>query len=415
MCFKLLLAGVGHQVGFNTQLLVESTSAPGRALCVQVEADVDMLVQDKWAAPQSSKDCETSDINIRLRPKVPLLDEPLKRLLRDLLRETLRAQPGQILPDRHRHLACTVARARLCRQRGFRDARWFGHHVEQVFLGRGNPPRLRGAARRRMLSRGCNIINTRLNALSTLHGSGTRGTADSDISWDHGSWEHPPLPAAEKLSPLCPAAALPLGSVGDLPPFSIVSGDAILLDLNVPDSISLSTSALLPAIPQLAQVLPGSLPLELRVRVANEPVVAVRDGRATATLQASIDVFSPLLQSSQQLLFSIDTDVVLSIIPSVSDGKLQISLALDSIQLTRAPLRLSPLSVSPLAAWLKQVLAAAYVPAINDALRVSVPLPNVLSTGLGNARVDITDAEESADQSSLKTSCPGASSTLLAV
>uniref|UniRef100_A0A8B9MT34 Lipid-binding serum glycoprotein C-terminal domain-containing protein n=1 Tax=Accipiter nisus TaxID=211598 RepID=A0A8B9MT34_9AVES len=373
------LPGFGHEVGFNTQLLLESTSAPGRALCVQVEADVVMLVQDKWAALQSNEDCKTLDINIRVRPKVPLLDQPLKSLLSDVLREV-----------------------------------------------------------------GCNIVNSRLNVASTLLGSRT--------------------------------PAFPLGALGNLPPFSIISSDAIQLDLNllagdaeggmvtstqgpplaatvllatghppllrlpqrtlsallepmqgqgafslsitdsmVPDSISLSTSALLPLIPQLAKVLPGSLPLELRVRVANKPVVAVRDRRATATLKASVDVLSPLLQSSQKLLFSLDTDIVLNITPSVSDGKLQTSLALDSINLTRAPLRLDPLSVSPLAGWLKQVLAAAYVPAINDALRVSVPLPNILNTSLRNARVDITDADDSLNQTSLKGSCSGGPSTLLAV
>ena len=58
---------------------------------------------------------------------------------------------------------------------------------------------------------------------------------------------------------------------------------------------------------QLAKILPDSLPLELRVRVANKPVVAVRDKRATATLRASIDIFSPPLQSAQQPLFSLDT------------------------------------------------------------------------------------------------------------
>ncbi|KFW63477.1 BPI fold-containing family B member 3, partial [Pygoscelis adeliae] len=280
------LPGFGHQVGFNTQLLVESPSALGRALCVQVEADVVMLVQDKQAALQDNKDCKTFDINIRVRPKVPLLDQPLKRLLSDVLREA-----------------------------------------------------------------GCDIVNTRLNVVSTLLGSRT--------------------------------SALPLGALGDLPPFSIISGDAIQLDLNVsataspdpkafdlvslgnssecggyflsqralgilletaqgqgafnlsitnsmvPNSISLSTAALLPLIPQLAKIFPGSLPLELRVRVANEPVVAVRGRRATATLKASIDVFSPALQSSQKLLFSLDTDIVLNVIPSVSDGELRTSLTLD--------------------------------------------------------------------------------------
>ncbi|NXN36349.1 BPIB3 protein, partial [Rhinoptilus africanus] len=350
------LPGFGHQVGFNTQLLVESTGVPGRALCVQVEADVTMLIEDKWASLQNNKDCKILDINIRLRPNVPLLEEPLKRLLSDSLREVA-----------------------------------------------------------------CNVVNARLNVVNSLLGSRT--------------------------------PALPLGAVGDLPPFSIISRDAIQLDLNllggemqsgvvastqgsplaaslllatgrqprlslsqralrdlletaqaqgafnlsitnstVPNSISLSTSSLLPFIPQLARILPGSLPLELRVQVANEPVVAVRGRRATATLKASIDIFSPLLQSTQPL-FSLDTDIVLNIIPLVSDGKLRISLALDRPRkgLSNTDMHLLLLQLSALTGWLKQVLAAAYVPAINDALRVSIPLPNVLNTSLRNAKVDITD------------------------
>ncbi|NXQ82154.1 BPIB3 protein, partial [Nyctibius grandis] len=369
------LPGFGHHVGFNTWLLVETTSEPGEAPCVQVEADADMLVQHKWAAPQSSEDCKTFEINIHLstfyspatnlrhfllpvfllpRPKVPLVDEPLKHSLKDALRGV-----------------------------------------------------------------GCDIVNTRLDAVSTLLGSRT--------------------------------PALPLGALGDLPPFSILGGDAIQLhlhlnagdaeggavapaqgpslpatlllatghpprlslspralgvllepvrggafDLNitsamVPDSLLLSTSALLPLIPQLARVLPGSLPLELHVRVADEPVVAVTGRRATATLKASVAVLSPALQSSQRPLFSLDTDVVLNAIPSVSDGRLRLSLALDSVDLTRAPPGLDPRSVSQLEGWLKQVLMAAHVPAINDASAVSVPLPTILNTNLRSVKVDITD------------------------
>ncbi|NWI31863.1 BPIB3 protein, partial [Sula dactylatra] len=356
------LPGFGHQVGFNTQLLVESTSAPGRVICVQVEADVVMLVQDKWASLQNNKDCKTFYINVHVRPKVPLLDQPLKQFLSDVLSEV-----------------------------------------------------------------GCDIVNTKLNVVSALLGSR--------------------IPV------------LPLGALADLPPFSILSNDALQLDLKLPvgdaesgvvastqgppltatlllvtgrpPQLSLSQSALgvllepvqvqeafnlsitnsmvrhdTPLYPlaltspcpvQLTRTFPGSLPLELRVRVAKEPVVAVRGGRATATLKASIDFFSPPLQSSQKPLFSLDMDIVLNIIPSVSDDKLQVSLALDScfhpnnhcslLILTR----FLPLQVSPLAEWLKQVLEAAYIPAVNDALHVSVPLPNILNTSLNNTKVDITN------------------------
>ncbi|NXA80218.1 BPIB3 protein, partial [Thryothorus ludovicianus] len=345
------LPGFGHQVDFNTQLLVES-SVPGQPLCEQVEVDATMLVQDTWTAHQNAPNCKTVDISTHVRyepavrPRVPLLEEPLKRLLSNVLQDL-----------------------------------------------------------------GCNIINARLKVLSSLLGSRNQ--------------------------------VLPLGALGDLPSFSILSGDAIQMDLNLlsengragtmtptqglpltaslqlatgrPPRLSLSQdtlSALLeqvqgqgalnlsitswmesnsPLQGQLARVLPGSLPLELRVRVREEPVVTVRDGRATVTLKATIDAASPALQTPQGLLFSLDVDIVLSVTPSVSEGKLQTSLALDRPLLSSAADTSSSLQASSLAEWLKKVLTAVYVPSIKDALSVSVPLPNVLNTNLRNAEVDITD------------------------
>ncbi|XP_057892555.1 BPI fold-containing family B member 3-like [Melospiza georgiana] len=308
------LPGFGHQVDFKTQLLVES-SVPGQPLCQQVEVDATILVRDTWTPHQNALNCETVDITTHVRPRVPVLEEPLKRLLSNTLNDL-----------------------------------------------------------------GCNIINAKLKVLSSLLGSRNQ--------------------------------VLPLGALGDLPSFSILSGDAIQVDLNdtlsalleqgqgqgalnlsitslagsnsplqgqVTQSSSLTVSALFPFIPQL------------RVRVRDEPVVAVRDGRATVTLRATIDVSSPALQTPQGLLFSVDVDIVLNITPSVSDGKLQTSLALDSINLTRFPQSLDAASASSLAEWLKKVLTAVYVPSVQDALRVSVPLPNVLNTNLRNAEVAITD------------------------
>lgn len=97
------LPGFGHQVDFNTQLLVESRygvsirgmawrggvtislegrwsanvlscllcfpldSVPGQPLCEQVEVDVTMLVQDTWTAHQNALNCKTVDINTYVR------------------------------------------------------------------------------------------------------------------------------------------------------------------------------------------------------------------------------------------------------------------------------------------------------------------------------------------------------------
>ncbi|XP_077043651.1 uncharacterized protein LOC143695428 [Agelaius phoeniceus] len=128
------LPGFGHQVDFQTQLLVES-SVPGQPLCQLVEVDATILVRDTWMAPQNALNCKIVDINTRVRPRVPVLEEPLKRLLSNTLKDL-----------------------------------------------------------------GCNIINAKLKVLSSLLGSRNQ--------------------------------VLPLGALGDLPSFSILSGDAIQIDLN---------------------------------------------------------------------------------------------------------------------------------------------------------------------------------------
>ncbi|XP_064023440.1 BPI fold-containing family B member 3-like [Pogoniulus pusillus] len=390
------LPGFGHQLGFNTQLLVETTSATGKELCLQVEADADLLVQDKWAAPQSARDCQAVDISIRFRPKVPLLEQPLQRLLADALREK----------------GCNILNARL--------------GVLSSLLRPGSPALPLGAL-------------GDLPPFSITSGDSVQMDLDlppptQTSDWvtvrdpGTGSAEGSPLRATLLLATgRPPRLSLPQQALGALLEQSQEHGD---FDLNitnhlgnadahlqgqVPNSLSLSTAALFPFIPQLSRVLPGSLPLELHLRVAKKPEVAVRGRGATATLGASIAVVVPALQKGQRPLFSLDADITLSIVPSVQDGRLRISLALDSISLTRAPPRLDPASASSLAEWLKQVLASAYVPGIDDALSVSVPLPSFLSTNLRNVQVDITDAEPSSWQSSLAGSCPsGTPSRLLA-
>ncbi|NWS07101.1 BPIB3 protein, partial [Motacilla alba] len=360
------LPGFGHQVDFNTQLLVES-SVPGQPLCQQVEVDATMLVQDTWMAHQNALNCKTVDINTHVRPRVPVLEEPLKRLLSNALQDL-----------------------------------------------------------------GCNIINAKLKVLSSLLGSrnqvlplGALGDLPSFsiLSGDAIQMDLNLLSENAGDGMMTPRQGLPLSASLQLatgrPPRLSLSQDTLsalleqvqgqgALNLSitslmrlfpqVPQSSSLTVSALFPFIPQLSRALPGSLPLELRVRVSKEPVVTVRDGRATVTLKATIDVTSPALQTPQGLLFSVDVDIVLNITPSVSDGKLQTSLALDRTQLITLTWPdnhcsdTSPsLQASSLAEWIKKVLTAVYVPSVQDAFRVSVPLPNILNTNLRNAEVDITD------------------------
>ncbi|KAL2296935.1 hypothetical protein Nmel_014986 [Mimus melanotis] len=401
------LPGFGHQVDFNTQLLVES-SVPGQPVCEQVEVDATMVVQDTWTAHQNALNCKTVDIITHVRPRVPLLEEPLKRLLNNVLQDlgcniinaklkvlsSLLGSRNQVLPlgalgdlpsfsilsrdsiQMDLNLLSDNARAGMM-------APMQGLPLTAILqLATGRPPRL-------------SLSQDTLSALlEQVQGQGALNLTITSLMGSNS-------PLQGQLSPVW---ALHDSSWAEMSP---------VLFSQVSQSSSLTMSALFPFIPQLTRLFPGSLPLELRVRVGKEPVVTVRDGRATVTLKATIDAASPALQTPQGVLFSLDVDIVLSIIPSVSDGKLQTSLALDSINLTRFPSSLDAQSASSLAEWLKKVLTAVYVPSVKDAFRVSVPLPNVPNINLRNAVVDITDVDEFSGQITLGNSCSRGASMLL--
>ncbi|KAM6248643.1 BPI fold-containing family B member 3-like [Porphyrio hochstetteri] len=379
------IPGLGHQVGFKTQLLVETSSVPGKVLCMQVEADVAMLVKDKWEDPQNNE-CKTLNINIRVRPKVPLLEEPLIRLLRGVLSEA----------------GCNIVNTGLKALRSQLGSRIF-------MLPPGALPPFSIVSD--------DTIKMDINQLPAQDPEGGVATPTQGVPLSASLLLAPGRPPQLSLSQRALGALLePAQSQGAL--------DLSITSSMVPNSMLLSTAALLPFIPQprkdplaltspcpvqLSRILPGSLPLELRVQVANKPLVTVSGGKATVTLKASIDVFSPALQSMQKPLFSLNTDIILDVTPSVLDGKLQTTPALDSVKVTRAPLSLNRLSASPIAGWVKQVLAAAYIPAINDALSVVLPLPNTLNGSLRNAEVNITEGDDSADEANLKGLCSGGS------
>uniref|UniRef100_A0A8B9ENY1 Uncharacterized protein n=1 Tax=Anser cygnoides TaxID=8845 RepID=A0A8B9ENY1_ANSCY len=359
------LPGIGLQLNIYTQLLVDGNGAVGGLLQLQVEANITArvrLVQDKSGALKLViEDCKTllGDVNIRAGPKVPLVEKTVKSVL------------GSVLP----RLLCPV--------------------VDTV-LG---------------------VVNSLLGSVTSVLPLGALGDlqytlsslpiiGDKSIQLDlnlllRDAAGNVVEPVRGQPSPvtLLPAAGrgVQVGLSQDV--LGAVLGlaqkqGAFNLDITssaVPDSISLSTSALLSAFPQLSAVVPGSLPLALRVRLADVPEVALRDGRATATLRATIDVVTRRPGFPVQTLFSLDSNVGLNITPSVSSGRLRASLAIDRVKLRLASSQIGPVNVSRLERWVTDVLAAAYVPAINSAVSAGIPLPNILNTSFENSQVDIAD------------------------
>ncbi|XP_068556798.1 BPI fold-containing family B member 3-like [Anas acuta] len=359
------LPGVGLQLNIYTQLLVDGNGAAGGLLQLQVEANITArvrLVQDKSGALKLVvENCKTllGDVNIRVGPKVPLVEKTLKSVL------------GGVLPG----LLCPV--------------------VDTV-LG---------------------VVNSLLGSVTSVLPLGALGDlqytlsslpiiGDKSIQLDLNLLLRDA--AGNVVEPVrglsSPVTLLPTTGRGVQVGLSQDVLGAVLglaqkqgafnLDITssaVPSSIPLSTSALISAFPQLSTVVPGSLPLALRVRPADVPQVSLRDGKATATLQDTIDVVTRRPGFPVQTLFSLDSDIGLNITPSVASGKLRTSLAIDRVKLRLASSQIGPINASRLEGWVTDVLTAAYVPAINSAVSAGIPLPNILNTNFENSQVDIAD------------------------
>ncbi|XP_032054466.1 BPI fold-containing family B member 3 [Aythya fuligula] len=359
------LPGVGLQLNIYTQLLVDGNGAVGGLLQLQVEANITArvrLVQDKSGALKLViENCKTllGDVNIRVGPKVPLVEKTLKSVL------------GGVLP----RLLCPVVDTVL----GVVNS-LLGSVTSVLPLGPLGDLRYTLSS---LPIIGDKSIQLDLNLL-------LRDAAGNVVEPVRG------LSSPVTLLPTT-GRGVQVGLSQDV--LGAVLGlaqkqGAFNLDITssaVPSSISLSTSALLSAFPQLSTVVPGSLPLALRVRLADVPEVSLRDGKATATLQGTIDVVTRRPGFPVQTLFSLDSDIGLNITPSVTSGKLRTSLAIDRVKLRLASSQIGPINASRLEGWVTDALTAAYVPAINSAVSAGIPLPNILNTNFENSQVDIAD------------------------
>ncbi|KAM6458390.1 BPI fold-containing family B member 3-like [Liasis olivaceus] len=156
-------------------------------------------------------------------------------------------------------------------------------------------------------------------------------------------------------------------------------------------SIPMTTSALQPLLPKLSQLVAEDLPLGLRIEVHDVPALSLQNGKATILLEAALQVFAPtnLILTS---LFTVDTlppgtkvmqmtlwlqNISLSGIFTVTRTKLAISLALQSVSLS-VP-EMGSFDENGLKNWITNILQTGYLPLINGALNIGIPLPNIFN------------------------------------
>uniref|UniRef100_K7FIE5 BPI fold-containing family B member 3 n=1 Tax=Pelodiscus sinensis TaxID=13735 RepID=K7FIE5_PELSI len=204
--------------------------------------------------------------------------------------------------------------------------------------------------------------------------------------------------------PACSAASVSLppvvGAAGQLG-LSVCLLGSVLNLLQVPGKLDaavdgqllaadspLTTSALSALIPEVSGLLSGSQQPLLKVRVLDTPQVSVENGKVMVHLPASVEVFPS--NSSQQSLFVLNTDVVLSAQPTVSDNTLHLSLALERVNLTLASSLIGDFNAPLLEPLISDILRAVYVPHINAALEMGIPLPDLLNLKWENGLVGTT-------------------------
>ncbi|XP_030389370.1 BPI fold-containing family B member 3-like [Gopherus evgoodei] len=155
----------------------------------------------------------------------------------------------------------------------------------------------------------------------------------------------------------------------------------------LPSDIPLTASVLRALIPEVSKLLLESQQPLLKIRALETPAVSVKNGSVTVWLPASIEV-SPL-DFPEQSLFVLNADIVLRVQPTISDNKLHVSVSLERVCLRLASSLISHFNVAHLEPLISDILNAAYVPLINDALGVEIPLPNLLNLNWENGLVKV--------------------------
>ncbi|CAM4651892.1 unnamed protein product [Caretta caretta] len=126
-------------------------------------------------------------------------------------------------------------------------------------------------------------------------------------------------------------------------------------------------------------------PLNIKITVLGPPLITLEANKATVKLSVKIQVFKKYSDGTIQTLLALKADLVLNAQVSVAGGKLLLSVSLTSADLILESSDVGIVSVSSLGTLINKLLVETFVPLINEALTVGLPLPNVLGIKLINA------------------------------
>ncbi|XP_012659568.1 BPI fold-containing family B member 3 [Otolemur garnettii] len=159
----------------------------------------------------------------------------------------------------------------------------------------------------------------------------------------------------------------------------------------VPSNVPLTTTHLAALVPEALGRLPPGQHLVLLLRVKEAPSVTLQNKKATVSIPANIHVLPYVPQGTPEALFELNGVVTLSAQLAASATKLHISLSLERLNVKLTSSFSHAFDASHLEEWLSDAIRAAYVPKLNVALDVGIPLPKILNVNFANSVLEIID------------------------
>ncbi|XP_075849470.1 BPI fold-containing family B member 3 [Microcebus murinus] len=153
--------------------------------------------------------------------------------------------------------------------------------------------------------------------------------------------------------------------------------------------VPLTTTDLAALVPEALGRLPPGQGLQLSLRAKGAPTVTLQNHKASVSIPADIHVLPYVPQGTPKALFKLDGVVTLSAQLAPSATKLHISLSLERLSVKLASSYSRAFDASRLEEWLGDTLRAVYVPKLNVALDVGIPLPKILNVNFANSGLEI--------------------------
>ncbi|OWK56622.1 BPI fold-containing family B member 4 [Lonchura striata] len=133
----------------------------------------------------------------------------------------------------------------------------------------------------------------------------------------------------------------------------------------------------------------GTSPLSIKLVLRGNPLILLEENKASVKLSVLIQLFSNRLDGSILNFLLLKADLALNVRVSIVGGRLVLQLALGSTSLSLESSDVGISNISPLKSHCISLLVETFLPVINGALSIGIPLPKVLRIPLVNVDFQI--------------------------